>query len=379
MWCLQACPPVWGYWTPWWAWVGGSRELWGYAPMWFSVMLRWLENLFYCVKYGHLPCKECERATQYIYTTQGIYSTKSFILLPCEAWAPTLVEVLNKQDFCLYQVLGQHWSAMQACSVSPGSHPHQKFPHHFPLPTAASASADEAACTWQPHLRLGCRLHAVSSLDVVVAHCIETDCLLTSCLHTLHCWPFPTICPNMHCLSLHALQHHCHCARSSTCIAQTHVRWTPCIVVWFLMGHIPHLLSRWWVMGGWPWGMLTQMQMVHVWMAWTARCEGCLRYFYQKPVCCEVCLRYFTKSLCATVFMQTVYSTVIWGKQQLGLWQGVNLINKRKSVMYGCNCHVWLWPWSWLDFLNLAWRVLSSRLSRTSLDLYLNLGELLVI
>ena len=28
---------------------------------------------------------------------------------------------------------------------------------------------------------------------------------------------------------------------------------------------------------------------------------------------CEVCLRYFTKSLHATVFMQTVYSTVVRG------------------------------------------------------------------
>ena len=34
---------------------------------------------------------------------------------------------------------------------------------------------------------------------------------------------------------------------------------------------------------------------------------------------CEVCLRYFTKSLRATVFMQTVYSTVVRGKQRLGL------------------------------------------------------------
>ena len=33
------------------------------------------------------------------------------------------------------------------------------------------------------------------------------------------------------------------------------------------------------------------------------------QYFYR----CEVCLRYLTKSLCATVFMQTVYSTVIQG------------------------------------------------------------------
>ena len=28
---------------------------------------------------------------------------------------------------------------------------------------------------------------------------------------------------------------------------------------------------------------------------------------------CEVCLRYYTKSLRATVFMQTVYSTVVRG------------------------------------------------------------------
>ena len=34
---------------------------------------------------------------------------------------------------------------------------------------------------------------------------------------------------------------------------------------------------------------------------------------------CEVCLRYFTKSLRATVFMQMVYSTVVRGKQRLGL------------------------------------------------------------
>ena len=142
---------------------------------------------------------------------------------------------------CLCQVLGQHWSAMRVRSVSPGSHPHQKLPHHFPPPTAASASGDEAACTHQPCLRPGCCLHAVSSLDVVVAHCIATDCLLTSWLHTSCHWHFPTICPNVHYLSPHAPQH----IRSSTCIAQTHAHWTPCIVIQFLMGHIPHLSSRW--------------------------------------------------------------------------------------------------------------------------------------
>ena len=165
---------------------------------------------------------------------------------------------------CLCQVLGQHWSAMRAHSTSPGSHPHWKLPHHFPPLTAASASADEAACTRQPRLRPGCHLHAVPSSDVVVAHCITTDCPLTSWLCTLCRWPFPTIHPNTHHLSP---QHHHYCTRSSMCITQTHVHWTPCIVVWFLMGHIPHLSSRWWVMGGWPWGVLTWMQMVHMWMA----------------------------------------------------------------------------------------------------------------
>ena len=45
-----------------------------------------------------------------------------------------------------------------------------------------------------------------------------------------------------------------------------------------------------------------------------------LKYFlfqapFNSPQCyrCEVCLRYFTKSLRATVFMQTVYSTVVQG------------------------------------------------------------------
>ena len=146
---------------------------------------------------------------------------------------------------CLCQVLGQHWSAMRACSASPGSRPHRKLPHRFPPPTAASASADEAACTRQPCLRPGCRLHAVSSLDVVVAHCIATDRPFTSWLHTSRHWPFPTVRPNTHRLSPHTPQHRRRCTRSSTCITQTRVRWTPCIVIQFLMGHIPHLLSRW--------------------------------------------------------------------------------------------------------------------------------------
>ena len=49
---------------------------------------------------------------------------------------------------------------------------------------------------------------------------------------------------------------------------------------------------------------------------------------------CEVCLRYFTKSLRATVFMQTVYSTVIQGNSDWVCDKGVNLTNIRKSVTY---------------------------------------------
>ena len=36
--------------------------------------------------------------------------------------------------------------------------------------TASTTSANETACTWQPHLRPGCYLHAVSSLYVIVVH-----------------------------------------------------------------------------------------------------------------------------------------------------------------------------------------------------------------
>ena len=51
------------------------------------------------------------------------------------------------------------------------------------------------------------------------------------------------------------------------------------------------------------------------------RLRGCFILYVVNYVWprCEVCLRYFTKSLCATVFMQMVYSTVVRGKQQLGL------------------------------------------------------------
>ena len=57
--------------------------------------------------------------------------------------------------------------------MSPGSracsHPHLKLPDCFPPSMAASTSVDEAVCTWQPCLRPGYHLHAVSSLYVVVA------------------------------------------------------------------------------------------------------------------------------------------------------------------------------------------------------------------
>ena len=45
---------------------------------------------------------------------------------------------------------------------------------------------------------------------------------------------------------------------------------------------------------------------------------------------CEVCLRYFTKSLRATVFMQTVYSTVVQGNSNWVCDKGVNLTNKER-------------------------------------------------
>ena len=59
-------------------------------------------------KYGHLPCKQHEprlQATHCIYSTQGIYSPKSFNLLPCKAWAPTLVNILNELGGCMWVFL----------------------------------------------------------------------------------------------------------------------------------------------------------------------------------------------------------------------------------------------------------------------------------
>ena len=72
----------------------------------------------------------------------------------------------------LCQLQGRHWSAMWACSVSPGSRacwqmrPTCKM---FLTTSTTSASADEMVCTQQPCLRPGCHPHAVSSSDIVVA------------------------------------------------------------------------------------------------------------------------------------------------------------------------------------------------------------------
>ena len=54
---------------------------------------------------------------------------------------------------------------------------------------------------------------------------------------------------------------------------------------------------------------------------------------------CEVYLRYFTKSLRATVFMQTVYSTVVRGYSNWVCDKGVNLTNKERVWCMD----VWLW------------------------------------
>ena len=63
---------------------------------------------------------------------------------------------------------------------------------------------------------------------------------------------------------------------------------------------------------------------------------------------------------------------------ELGLWQRVNLTNMKECDVW-CDCHVWPWPWSWLASCTGLDVLLSSRLSRTSLDLDLDLGELIVI
>ena len=108
--------------------------------------------------------------------------------------------------------------------------------------------------------------------------------------------------------------------------------------------------------GVWIW----TRQSVWIWMLW-----GLLKVFLPKA-----CAQW---SLCRWSIAQSFEATA-----ELGLWQRVNLTNMKECDVW-CDCHVWLWPWSWLDFLNLSGCMLSSRLSRTSLDLYLNLGELLVI
>ena len=69
------------------------------------------------------------------------------------------------------------------------------------------------------------------------------------------------------------------------------------------------------------------------------------------------------------VFMQTVYSTVIRGYSWIGSVTKGELDKYERMWCMG-----WLWLWSWLDFLNLSGCMLSSRLSRTSLDLDLDFG-----
>ena len=79
-----------------------------------------------------------------------------------------------------------------------------------------------------------------------------------------------------------------------------------------------------------------------------------------------------TKSLHAMVFMQTVFSTVIQGNSYWVCDEG-----KLDKYKRECDISMWLssvtaWQWAWLDFLDLTWCMLSSRLSRTSLDLNLD-------
>ena len=61
---------------------------------------------------------------------------------------------------------------------------------------------------------------------------------------------------------------------------------------------------------------------------WNVDFDGAL--LVQIEARCEVCLRYFTKSLRATVFMQTVYSTVVRGYSNWVCDKGVNLTNKER-------------------------------------------------
>ena len=62
------------------------------------------------------------------------------------------------------------------------------------------------------------------------------------------------------------------------------------------------LMSRW--LGQPKWKVVSKQLKISLERHWLT---GDLK------VRCEVCLRYFTKSLRATVFMQTVYSTVVRG------------------------------------------------------------------
>ena len=84
---------------------------------------------------------------------------------------------------CLCQVLGQHWSATRAHSMSQGlghAGKSQNFYNHSTPLTASTTSAGETACTRQPRLRPGCRLHAVSSSYVIVVCCPLTPWLRTA-------------------------------------------------------------------------------------------------------------------------------------------------------------------------------------------------------
>ena len=74
---------------------------------------------------------------------------------------------------CFYVSLCQTWSATQARSTSrQGLGYADKLcqTQNFLTASTTSTSTDETACTRQPRLRPGCRLHAVFSLDIIVMH-----------------------------------------------------------------------------------------------------------------------------------------------------------------------------------------------------------------
>ena len=95
--------------------------------------------------------------------------------------------------------------------------------------TASTTYADETACTQQPRLRPGCRLHAVSSSYVVVVHCIGMDGPLTSWL----CTPSDP-CIVRVCSIVIVAPAAAHVSPRLACV-------NPVIVVWFLMGCMLHL------------------------------------------------------------------------------------------------------------------------------------------